>query len=173
MEFQTLTAGHASEYWRLRLEALQGDPDAFSASAEEHMSLSMDEIRRRLGADGSGMLVVGAFEDGLLVGMAGFYPERGMKSRHKGRVWGVYVTPSKRGAGVGRRLLQTVLDQGAAVPGIEQILLSVTATQTAAIGLYRSLGFESFGREPRALKIGGRFVDEEYMILRLDGRKQG
>jgi len=173
MEIRTLTADDATEYWRLRLEALQGDPEAFSASAEEHMSLSMDEVRRRLGADGSGMLVIGAFEGGLLVGMAGFYPERGLKSRHKGRIWGVYVTPAKRGEGVGRKVLQTALDRGAATPGIEQILLSVTATQTAAIALYRSLGFESFGREPRALKIGGRFVDEEFMILPLEGRKQG
>jgi ribosomal protein S18 acetylase RimI-like enzyme len=173
MEIRTLTADDASEYWRLRLEALQGDPSAFSASAEEHMSLTMDEVRRRLGADGSGMAVVGAFEAGLLVGMAGFYPERGLKSRHKGRIWGVYVTPAKRGEGVGRKVLQTALDRGAATPGIAQILLSVTATQTAAIALYRSLGFESFGREPRALKIGDQFVDEEFMILPLEGRKQG
>jgi hypothetical protein len=27
------------------------------------------------------------------------------------------------------------------------------------------LGLEPFGREPRALKIGERFIDEEYFIL--------
>ena len=43
---------------------------------------------------------------------------------------------------------------------------SLAATQQAAMRFYRSLGFESFGREPRALKIGERYVDEEYMILR-------
>jgi len=51
--------------------------------------------------------------------------------------------------------------------GSEQVLLSVATTQTAAARLYRSLGFESFGCEPKALKIGDRFVDEEYMVLRL------
>jgi ribosomal protein S18 acetylase RimI-like enzyme len=69
--------------------------------------------------------------------------------------------------------LQTVLNRGVNMNGVEQILLSVTATQTAAIELYRSLGFKSFGTEPRALKIGDRVVDEEYMILRVEGRKQG
>ena len=49
MEIRALTADDATEYWRLRLEALQGDPEAFSASAEEHMSLPMDEVRRRSG----------------------------------------------------------------------------------------------------------------------------
>jgi hypothetical protein len=43
----------------------------------------------------------------------------------------------------------------------------VTETQAAAIKLYHSLGFETFGREPRALKIGDRMMDEDYMILRL------
>ena len=173
MEIRLLTAGDAGEWWRLRLESLQGDPSAFSASAEEHMSLGLDEVRRRLGVEGSDMFVAGAFEDGQLAGMAGFYREKGLKSRHKGRVWGVYVTPAKRGTGVGRRVLQRVLDHGTAMPGVEQILLSVTASQTAALALYRSLGFVSFGCEPRALKIGDRFVDEEYMVLRVEGRKQG
>ena len=39
--------------------------------------------------------------------------------------------------------------------------------QTAAAALYRSLGFAAFGREPNALKIGDRYLDEEYMVLRL------
>ena len=53
--------------------------------------------------------------------------------------------------------------------GVEQIILAVAAPQAAAVALYRSLGFVSFGREPRALKIGDSYVDEEYMILRLGG----
>ena len=106
-------------------------------------------------------------------GVAGFYRDTGLKSRHKGRIWGVYVTPTKRVAGVGRRLLQSLLERAQKIEGMEQILLSVTKPQTAAIGLYRSLGFESFGSEPRALRIGDRWIDEEYMILRLNHRSAG
>jgi len=47
------------------------------------------------------------------------------------------------------------------------VLISVVATQRAAAGLYRSLGFELFGCEPRALLVGGRYIDEQYMVLRL------
>lgn len=177
MEIRFLTTNDASEYWRIRLDALEGDPEAFSSSAEEHRSLSIDEVRRRLGADGSGdFFVVGAFElggfgkDGLagkarLVGTAGFYREKGPKVRHKGHIWGVYVAPAHRGAGIGKKMMLLALQRGAAVDGIEQVMLSVAATQTAANKLYRSLGFEPFGREPRALKIGERFIDEEYFIL--------
>ena len=145
MEIRILTVDDANEWWRLRLESLQGDAAAFSASAEEHMTLGLDEVKRRLGAGGSDMFVVGAFDGGHLVGMAGFYREQGLKSRHKGRIWGVYVTPRCRGMGVGRKLLQLALDRGTEMDGIVQVSLSVTATQTAAIALYRTLGFESFG----------------------------
>ena len=168
MEIRFLTPDDADAYWKLRLEALQGDPEAFSSSAEEHQSLSLHEIRARLGSSEGDSFVAGAFDDGCLVGIAGFYREKGPKTRHKGRVWGVYVTPERRGAGLGRRIMRMVLERGAAIDGVEQILLSVTTTQTAASVLYRALGFQSFGREPRALKVRDRFIDEEYMVLRLN-----
>jgi ribosomal protein S18 acetylase RimI-like enzyme len=167
MEIRYLTAEDAGEWVRLRLEALQGDPEAFSASLEEYQSLSLEEVRKRLGFEAKDAFVVGAFEEGRLQGCAGFYRDKGLKSRHKGRVWGVYVTPERRGAGVGKKMLQMLLERGAAMDGIRQILLSVAATQVAAVRLYRSLGFTSFGCEPRALKIGEQFIDEEYMVLRL------
>jgi ribosomal protein S18 acetylase RimI-like enzyme len=64
--------------------------------------------------------------------------------------------------------MKVALERASRLSGLEQILLSVAATQTAAVELYRSLGFQSFGREPRALKVGGRHIDEEYMVLFLD-----
>jgi hypothetical protein len=44
MEIRLLTSDDASEYWRLRLEALEGDPEAFGFSPEEHRALSIDEV---------------------------------------------------------------------------------------------------------------------------------
>jgi ribosomal protein S18 acetylase RimI-like enzyme len=57
--------------------------------------------------------------------------------------------------------------RAAAIAGLEQVLLSVTNTQTAALALYRSLGFKPFGTEARALNIDGEFIDEDYLALRL------
>jgi hypothetical protein len=39
--------------------------------------------------------------------------------------------------------------------------------QLAARRLYESLGFKSFGREPRALLVDGRNPDEDYYVLML------
>ena len=168
MVIRFLTADDAEDWWRLRLEALRDDPKAFSSSVEEHQKLAIDEVRRRLNGNADSF-VVGAFEERRLVGIAGFHHESGLKSRHKGRIWGVYLTPSYRAQGVGRKMLEALLQRAATVNGLEQVQLSVTATQTAALALYRSLGFESFGCEPGALKVGDEFIDEEYMVLRVRG----
>ena len=167
MAVRFLKAEDAVAWSRLRAEALAGDPEAFSSSSEEHARLSLDDVKKRLGQiDDS--FVAGAFEDGQLVGMAGFHREMGPKVRHKGRIWGVYVTPSKRGYGLGRDLMKALLERALKIEGLDQIQLSVTQSQAPALALYRSLGFETFGREPGALKIGDRFVDEDYMVLLIE-----
>jgi len=119
----------------------------------------------RIASAGPGSFILGAFREGALVGMAGFHREQELKSRHKGRVWGVYVTEAARGCGIGRELMRTLIEHANAEPGLQQIVLTVTAGQLAAQRLYQSLGFVAFGREPRALMVDGRYVDEDYYVL--------
>jgi len=164
MEIRLLTPDDAGEWLRLRIEALEQEPQAFSASLDEYRSLSVDEVKRRLWSS-EDAFVVGAFERSQLLGIAGFLREKGPKTRHKGRIWGVYVTPQARGKKLGRNLMEQALKRGLAIEGIEQILISVATTQQSAVNLYRSLGFTPFGREPRALKIGGKLIDEDCMVL--------
>ena len=72
-----------------------------------------------------------------------------------------------RGNGIGRNMLIELLNKAREQPGIERIQLMVATSQTAARQLYLSLGFESYGCEKRALKIGDTYVDEEHMVLEL------
>jgi hypothetical protein len=60
MEIRFLTADDAAEWWRLRLESLERDPEAFSASAEDHQSLKLEDVRSRLGSGGDNFFVAGA-----------------------------------------------------------------------------------------------------------------
>lgn len=165
IEIRSLDSDDASAWWTLRLEALQCEPEAFSASVDAHHNLREDDVRARLSDDPEKTFVIGAMVAGELVGTAGFVREDGLKERHKGRIWGVYLGARVRGKGIGRMMLQYLLDRASQIVGLEQIRLSVATTQTAAISLYRSLGFTPFGCEIHALKVRGRYLDEEYMVL--------
>jgi ribosomal protein S18 acetylase RimI-like enzyme len=50
---------------------------------------------------------------------------------------------------------------------VEQVHLGVAATNEPAVRLYQSMGFVEYGREPRAIKLPDRYVDEFLMWLRL------
>jgi ribosomal protein S18 acetylase RimI-like enzyme len=167
VEIRILTADDVEAYWQCRARALERDPTAFSSSVPDHLKLSRDEIGRRLTVDPPNNFVFGAFANGSLAGTAGFVRETPLKMVHKGRVWGVYLDAELRGKGIGRRMMQALLDRARQIAGVEQIVLSVASTQDAAIALYRSLGFVPWGKEPRALKVDGRYLDEEYMVLTL------
>ena len=165
MKIRLLSASDAGAYWRVRLEALEREPEAFGSSPEEHRALTEDEVAARISYDPANKFVMGAFAEEHLLGTAGFYRDKNLKARHKGHLWGVYVAREARGRGVGRDLMRAVLERAAGIEGVEQIMLSVVTAQNAAVNLYRSLGFEAYGCERRALKIGERYVDEENMVL--------
>ena len=77
-------------------------------------------------------------------------------------LWGVYVRPKARSAGVARRLVEAVLDH--ARGRVEQVNLAVERGNMHARRLYTSLGFVEYGLEKNALKIGDRYFDDVLMV---------
>ncbi len=167
MTFRTLQPSDAAAYWRVRLEALETEPEAFGKAPEEFRELSVEDISKRLSGMREGSFGMGAFDGDALVGIATFIRETHVKERHKAHIYGVYVKASHRGRGLGRALMEKVLELARPQEGLDHVLLAVATTNVAAFELYRSLGFETWGTEPHALRIGDRFVDEQHMVLRL------
>jgi len=159
--------GDVASYRDLRLFALTEAPEAFASSYERESAEPLDFFRDRLSQE-HGRFVLGSFAAASLVGVVGMFRSPGLKVRHRGHIWGMYVHPDWRQAGVGRRLLTDAIARARAVDGLELLDLGVGSENTPAIRLYRALGFEGTGTDPRGLKVGDRYIDEYRMWLPFD-----
>jgi len=165
MEIRKLTSNDAEDYWNLRLEALQQDPEAFATTYEDAISRvdPLKSVASKMAADESATL--GAFIDNELVGVMTITQEGAPKLRHRVNLFAVYVTPKVRGKRVGTALLQEVVEYTKQMPLVEKINLTVVSTNETAIKLYEKVGFKSFGLEHNAMKMNDLYVDEVYMSL--------
>jgi ribosomal protein S18 acetylase RimI-like enzyme len=164
MNVRRLNIADATAFRALRLRCLKAHPDAFTSSYEEDVLQTVEVVEQRL-ADASGNTFWGAFQDGELQGIIGLTREARAKNRHKGHVIAMFVAPESRRHGFGRALLRAVIDHARDAINLEQLVLTVTSTNAAAIALYRTTGFGTFGVEPRAIQVDGEYFDKEHMIL--------
>ena len=75
----------------------------------------------------------------------------------------MYVRPASRNVGIGRLLLNVVLD--VARESVELVQLSVVRDNQPARQLYESAGFLEYGVETKASKYGDQYYDEALMAL--------
>ena len=155
----------ASALVALRREALETEPLAFAASAADDAALMIESVRAFLGTPDT-QAVYGAFDGSRLVGMIGLFKATRLKQCHKAMIWGMYVQPHHRRAGLGHALLNGAIEQ-ARTWSVEQLQLSVAEPAAAAKHLYEAAGFRVWGTEPRALHWNGRFVTEHHLALDL------
>ncbi|MGI9503136.1 MAG: GNAT family N-acetyltransferase [Geminicoccaceae bacterium] len=157
-----LTESDAKAFQTLRLEGLENHPCEFGTAVEEEAELTLVEIEQRL-AQGR---IYGAFLDGELAAIAGFRMQDRIKKRHKGELFGVYVQKDARGQKLGEAVVRQVIH--VAGREVEQLLATVASLNHPAKALYAKLGFETYGHEPRGLKVGDRYYDQEHLVLMLD-----
>ena len=163
MHVRVLEIDDALVFQAIRLRGLQESPSAFASSYEEECSTPLEVVAERLAAkEGSAMF--GAFEGEQLVGVVGLQQEQMRKLAHKAFIWGMYVEPGARMRGVGQQLVKEALSFAGKTLHVRQVNLGVNANNTAAIALYKSLGFEQFGFERGFLLVAGKLHDEMQMV---------
>lgn len=167
MHIARLEAADAPQYRALMLQAYELAADAFTSTAAERVGEPESFWVRRM-ADPAGLSVAfGAFDDSVLIGTVALELSAKPKTAHKGHVIGMYVVPAAQGTGTGRALLNACIAHARALPGLQQLTLTVTQGNDTAMALYRSAGFETFGLEPQAILTPSGFKAKVHMWLPL------
>ncbi|WDZ84070.1 GNAT family N-acetyltransferase [Micromonospora cathayae] len=111
--------------------------------------------------------VVAVDPDGTVLGSAKLLPNQAGPGAHVANA-SFMVAPAAAGRGVGRALGAHVLDLARAEGYRAMQFNAVVETNTRAVGLWRSLGFEVVGRIPEGFRLpDGRYVDLLVMYRRL------
>ena len=101
-----------------------------------------------------------------MVGCVGLDREQRIKAHHKATIIGMYVAPEYARRGVARALLEALLAHARSTD-LSLLVLTVTQGNTAAETLYRDVGFQSYGVEPNAIKVGAQYFAKSALMARL------
>lgn len=167
-----LDARDLAAYKALRDAMLAAHPDAFTSDALQEAAKPAEAYRSRLGLDpaaGDERIVLGAFVGDALVGSIGLERESRVKVRHLMDVFGMMVADAHRGRGIGGALLDAGIAEARRTPGVERLVLSVTASNAGAIRLYERAGFVAYGEFADAIRVDGRSLAKRLMTLALAG----
>lgn len=130
------------------------EPDEFNPTVEEQAKLLASY------AVHPDRLWIAPMIDGKFAGGMDFRAGSKRLNSHHGSL-GISIASSLRGQGVGRAVMEALIEWAYENPRIETLRLQVFPRNLAAMNLYRSLGFVEEGRELRAIK----FADGTYEDL--------
>jgi ribosomal protein S18 acetylase RimI-like enzyme len=158
IEVRRFAAEDAESFREIRLEALRTTPEAFGSTFEAEEGHGLEWFAERMN-NGN---MFGAFLEGRVVGMVGLLVEKGLKEAHKGMLVSMYVRPEARRHGIGRLLVEAVIEF--ARGRVELVRLAVVSDNESARRLYEQTGFVEYGFEKKSLKQNGRYYDEVLMM---------
>lgn len=106
--------------------------------------------------------------EGQIIGHAFLEPYTLQSLRHIADL-NIAVHLGWQNKGIGRQLLEQLIERAKNSPIIEKIQLNVRATNIPAISLYKKMGFQEEGRLKNRVKVKDHYIDD--LIMGLDLKK--
>lgn len=163
--FRLLNKNEHARYRTIWLECLKNHPANFGPDLADESRRSTHKLSHAFGDEPGSDFVCGAFSGEALIGICGFIRETMPKTRHRGHITQMYVSPPAAGKGAGKGLLQAAIAQAFADPAIEQITLTVVSTNKSAIAIYEKAGFKKYGVLENCIKNETGYADDVLMVL--------
>ncbi|HEY6900498.1 MAG TPA: GNAT family N-acetyltransferase [Puia sp.] len=108
-----------------------------------------------------------AEEDGVVVGFSSYGPFRAWAAYKYTVENSVYVADGQRGKGIGKLLIQPLIDSARGA-GMHAIIAGIDAANDASVALHASFGFKEVGLFKEVGYKFGRWLDLKFMELVLD-----
>lgn len=113
----------------------------------------------------TGVFLVAVYED-QLVGHAFLNPHAVQSLSHVADL-NMAVHRGWQSKGIGKMLLESIIQWAKNFSSLEKIGLVVRATNTPALSLYRKMGFQEEGRLKNRVKVDNHYIDDIVMGLDL------
>lgn len=141
----------------LRMTALQEAPLDFESTYDAESRMLVPELQKLMQQHA----IVGGFLNGQLKGFAIIDAVRLPRLAHRSRISSVYISPELRGSGAALSMMQWMQNEFARF--FTLFRLGVRADNERAIAFFKKLGFQEMGVEPRALFIGEKDGERQYV----------
>lgn len=166
MDVREISCSDWFEYYELRIQSEKEYPEYVGFNVERELNAGYQNIKSLLlSYRAEGTIVFGAFYQNELVGVSAVSRRLSKKYSHKAFLWGVYVKPGFRGAGVADLLMNNVISWASKILDLMAINLQVTFSNIRGMKFYNRFGFVNFGSEQNSLYAAGKFHGVHYMEL--------
>lgn len=109
------------------------------------------------------------FSNNKLIGISGI--DLKDKVEHHEGVFGISLKKEFRGEGIGKILMQQILDEAIKnMPQLRIITMGVFEYNPVAMTMYKNFGFKEFGRLPKGIFYKGKYIDHIYLYKNVEGK---
>jgi GNAT superfamily N-acetyltransferase len=161
-----LTVENVDAFRALRLRALREHPRAYLQTFDEES----DRPRRFHEYMIETNIILGAFQTNevvgieVLIGYTILTPNQMAKTKHKGIVWGAYVTPEHRHENLAQQMRLRLFEIAKSL-GLKYCNSSIVANNPAALAVHRAVGYVEMFRETNGVRhADGSFDDVIHLV---------